>query len=199
MIVQREDAIRALSNAILFSDAKSEAAGLIAVEAGGDDRLYFTASDDFVIIQDSTPYTGQVPEPFWLDLKMAKETIKTLNESKSEQSDLTLLPPAEAEWSDEFAAGINAMLNPNFFEPHVNESDAPTFAVRPSRFTKFGRIKTTDDYPIDFIYGEIWVTSHFNRNVLKFKVGPHTHGVLAPVLRSTLAEEFADEAKAVLW
>lgn len=199
MIVQREDLIRALSNAVLFSDAKSEAAGLIAVEAGGDDRLYFTASDDFVIIQDSTPYTGQVPEPFWLDLKMAKEAIKTAQGSTSDELDLTLLPPAESEWSDEFAAGVNSMLSPRFFDPHRNEENEPKFAIRPSRFAKFGRIKATDDYPVDFVYGQAWISSHFHREVLKFRVGPHTHGVLAPVLRSTLAEEFGKEAAEVLW
>lgn len=197
MLVNREAAIRVLQNAVLFSDVKSEAAGLISVE-DGTDGLVFTASDDFVIIRDSVLYDGQVPEPFFLDQKMAKEVIKTAQASNSEQLDLTLLPPAEAEWSEEFQTGISAMLSERFFQPWVGESSPVAFAVRPSRFAKFSRLKLSDDYPVDFTYGVVWVTSHFSRDVLKFKAGPTVHGVLAPILRTTLAEEFKNEPE-VIW
>lgn len=197
LLVNREDALRALQNSVLFSDAKSQAAGLIAVEGGSDGRLHFTATDDFVIIQDSIEFEGPSPD-FFIDLASAKTWIKALQDDKLEDlPKIDFCPaPAEKSWSPEFEVGVNGMLTPTHFDEWIGESSAPKFAVRPSRFAKFSRLKLTDDYPIDFVYGSIFFkvgTDRFDRNVLRFKAGPTVHGILAPILRSTLAEEFSGE------
>jgi hypothetical protein len=193
--VAAEDLTRVLYNAILFSDAKSQAAGLIGVSFVND-RMYMAASDDFVIIRDSMPHPSH--DPFFIDVKHAKEVLKLLADAEADPEHFTideLFTPAENRWEDQFGMAIGMMLDPKSFS--TDEGRTQTFAIRPNRFAKFGRIKTTDDYPIDFQTGLIDL-NNFTREVLRFKAGTTCHGILAPVLRSSLHDEFGEET-AALW
>lgn len=196
MKVAAEDLSRVLYNAILFSDAKSQAAGLIGVSFVND-RMYMVGSDDFVIIRDSLPAPGS-HDPFFVDLKQAKEILKYLSDVGSDTPEPTindLFTPSSSHWEDQFGMALAMMLDPKSFS--TDEGRTQTFAIRPGRFAKFGRIKTTDDYPIDFQTGLIDI-DRFTREVLRFKAGTTCHGILAPVLRSSLHDEFGEET-AALW
>jgi hypothetical protein len=190
MKVNRIDFVWALQNAALFADKKSSAGGVVQFDAH-DGWLTITSTDDFVVITHRIRYSGQAFSGA-LEVALVKENAK-IHADASMGDTIDLVPEGftAAPWSEEFATGVAALMDPSNYAG----GDWMPFAVRPERFRKFSLIKP-GDYPIDFLPGVVSVPGAGYRDILRFKAGPDVRGVLAPILRSRLEDEFSED---VLW
>lgn len=209
--VSREGYERMLWNLSLFSDRKSAAGGFIYFEYV-DGWLTGTATDDYIIITDRTPIEGDVDarkngqngfaaKVAMTDAKKALKDVESLNPITARLG-LPLDPEGRRdEFVDvddlDFWSAIFDMEDS--FIPYNPASDCPDpFAIRPERFSKFSRIRP-GDFPVDFQLGSILPPGVVRRDALRFKAGPTVRGILAPIVRSRLEDEFADQAGDVLW
>lgn len=169
----------ALWNAILFTDRKSHVGDQIRV---GDH--WVTGSDDHVIIETKfdPPIAGDSLYP---TIKEAKALMAAAAPSLEEHTPSPM-------WDSVDTLLTLLTLEQNAF---AVQRTSPKFALRPERFAKFSRIRSGGDYPVDFAFGFAPVVG---RDLLLFKVGPYVRGVMAPVLRGALQQEFATEP-GVLW
>jgi hypothetical protein len=209
IFISREGYERMLWNLTLFSDRKSAAGGFIYFEYV-DGWLMGTASDDYIIITDKTQINSDEPRKHqqnglaakvaMTDAKKALKDVESLNPitawlglplDKSGRRDEFVDVDDLPFWSAIFDMEDSFIANGDY-------DDGPEpFALRPERFSKFSRIRP-GEYPIDFRTGHIAVPAGARRQALQFKAGPTVRGVLAPILRSRLREEFVEEPE-VLW
>lgn len=196
MRVLATDLKRLLYNTLLFSNKKSTAEGVICMVAA-DGWLTATATDDHVAFQDRIPSTEKHSGGFTRHISF--DDAKSVEKSLSAE-DAGFITDAALEVIDEVA-----VVDPDFWGmvfDYLSLSDldttmgvVPIFALNPNRMRKFSLVKTPGktEYPIDFIYGDI-----YGRDVLAFKAGPTAHGILAPLIRETVAATLED-AEEAMW
>lgn len=190
-----KDLKRLLYNALLFSNKKASAVGDICL-VGTVGTLVATATDDHVAFQDyiTSPFTEEAGGFVrYLPYDEARLIEKGLLDDNT-AVEVTVLTGNEPDSVDqEFWGMVSEYLSLKDF--HDTGDVGVMFALNPNRMRKFSLIKTPgkNEYPIDFLYGAIG-----DRDVLAFKCGPTAHGILAPLLRSVVADTL-DDAEDAMW
>lgn len=174
-------------NASLYSNTHSEARGrtLWILGARG---CRVVATDDYVAIVDHQdadldPWAQYI----LMDLKDLKGLERGLREDADGLFDLALLPgdPLDVEAVSDLALYYADQLTAEA-QTLSQSFECSTFAVAPDRLRNLARVKP-GDYPID-----LKVFSH-ETEMLGFKVGPTVTGLIAPLDRDLLREQYTEK------
>lgn len=195
MIINTDALIRLLQNTTLFCGPKTQTGGVIHFITTEGGWVVATASDDYVIIQQSAKILKLTTDDqeFFLSHKYCKELLKELDDVDTdtfvfEDGEGTDNPNPEL-WEAVLAVPGERKGNEGF-------GFAKPCAVRPERLAKFSRIKAEFDYPLDLLFDNSRVLNH--RDVIRWRFGPDVIGVLAPINRSDIELAFPNDG-GLLW
>lgn len=191
MKVLTADLKRLLYNALLFSNKKATAEGVVVLTIAHG-WLVATSTDDHVAFQDRIPIEEERTGTSYLPFDSVKPFLEEL-ETSGETHEFFLSGTNHDGVDESFWEMVFDYLSLKDFK-NISTRQETVFALNPNRLRKFGLVKTVgkSEYPIDFLYGVIQ-----DRDVLAFKVGPTAHGVLAPLLRSVVADTLSDSEEAM--
>ena len=169
-------------------EAKSSISGSNIFVQRVDHTLYGWATDDIISVRQ----TLNLPDdPAYSEVI----GIITTDQAKAFRNELTQLSE-----KDKFLFSVDSVYDYNFWWDHVNASINgsvkgrlldPTLALSPDRLRKFGLLEPRGKYPLDL------ERVQWNHNdIVRWKYGPDTNGVLAPLDRDILRKQYGSE---ILW
>lgn len=196
------DLHRVCYNALLWTPGKGDAAkspteGLARLDIW-EKNIALTASDGYVAVVSWAKTEGEAAarETVWLTNQELRELEQKLR-NKTETDDAifsgdTFPDPPHIPTNEKFWVQLQQILANQNFVPNPDLQ----WSLNPSRLSKMSLLKPQGKYPLTFLHGESAIT---NQRIIKWKYGPHTHGVVVPLLRELLDETYGEKIKDVVW